>query len=667
MNLLSRKIVFFLIPLLFLGACVSSINNYKDDLQLDYPNVLNIKGVPQSYNDRDNYCFSDLGSWHGFGLPDSAKYYGGFTGPFMIPYSIWQSKSLAQLTLVNSDGKIVDFSLCKNPEINYYPGLLSQIYNVDSITVSMNLFFISKRTAIVNVEVTNNSKKKLELIKCWSGATLYNKSKLIANGNNVNLIFEDNDFYTSLNFNNVVTTKISVDSTSYSTKTTKPFIVEKGSSYSFAFSQSFYFDMNEQITEASIIKIYLSNSNEFLTRNRIRWSSYLKDINTDKSDYKNLAVKSLITLTNNWRSPYGALLHEGLFPSYAYTGFHGFWSWDSWKHSVALVKFAPELAKNQIRTMFDYQDRHGMVADCIFRDTTYEAVNWRDTKPPLASWAVLEVYNKTNDKAFVAEMLPKLIKYHAWWYKNRDNDNNGLCEYGSTDGTRVAAAWESGMDNAVRFDDAIMVKNNQSDWSLNQESVDLNCYLYAEKKQLAQLLSIIDKTDEAKKYNAEAELLKIDIQNKFYDDNTGYFYDIDLTNKKHIIVQGPEGWIPLWTGVATDEQAKRVVNIIMDTTKFNTFVPLPTLAKDNNKFNPQNGYWRGPVWLDQAYFAIEGMRNYGFNKEADLLTKKLIENAEGLAKTDAPIRENYHPISGLGLNANHFSWSAAHYLLLTTK
>ena len=38
-----------------------------------------------------------------------------------------------------------------------------------------------------------------------------------------------------------------------------------------------------------------------------------------------------------------------------------------------------------------------------------------------------------------------------------------MCEYGSTDGTLEAAAWESGMDNAIRFDDAMMLKNDGSE------------------------------------------------------------------------------------------------------------------------------------------------------------------------------------------------------------
>ena len=146
--------------------------------------------------------------------------------------------------------------------------------------------------------------------------------------------------------------------------------------------------------------------------------------------------------------------------------------------------------------------------------------------------------------------------------------------------------------------------------------------------------------------------------------STGFFYDREIATGRLLTVQqGPEGWIPLYTGIATKEQAKRVADILMDSTKFATKVPFPTLVADHIKFNPLKGYWRGPVWLDQAYFGIKALEQYGYKKEADLLSQKLLQNAEGLLD-DAPIRENYHPISGKGLNANHFSWSAAHYLML---
>lgn len=661
---MEKGLLWMLLLTIITGGCAVYNSKRKPDLQKRFPDVLNIRGIPQNEEDESHYCFSDLGAWHGFGLPDSANYYGGFTGPFIIANNTWVSKCLAQLSFENADGTGFDFSSCNKPLLNFYPGLLNQSFKQNGISVSMSLFFISGRTAVVRIEIVNQSGKDARLYKKWAGRSLVKKSKLVNDGNEINLVFEGNDFFACIDFNEKVETSISADGLSYTSRSVQPLVIRSGTSCNFSFFQSFYFNQGELQAETSVKENDPSGSDTYLDNNKKRWNAYLENLEINKTPYPHLAVKALITLITNWRSPAGALVHEGLFPSYHYIDFHGFWAWDSWKQVVALSRFAPELAENQIRAMFDYQDASGMVADCVFRDTLQEAVNRRDTKPPLASWAVLEVFEQTGDTGFVKEMLPKLLKYHAWWYANRDHDQNGLCEYGSTDGTRIAAAWESGMDNAVRFDHAVMVQNNPSAWSLNQESVDLNCYLYAEKKQLATLLSISGDTVKAREFANRADELCSVIRKMFYDEQSGFFYDIDLDTKKAITVQGPEGWIALWTRVATPEQARKIAEVIMDTAKFNTFMPFPTLARNHPKFNPEDGYWRGPVWLDQAYFAIEGMRKYGYSKEADLLCTKLIENAEGLASGSAPIRENYHPTTGKGLNAYHFSWSAAHYLLL---
>jgi putative isomerase len=660
---MNRSVLFLLLMVVFVWGCD---NRGESSLLTAYPDVLDVKGVPDSAKDRTKFCFSDMGAWHGFGLPDTEDYYGGFTGPFMMPYSLWQSKSMAKLNIYINGAKL-NYSGADKTDIKYYPGYLKQRFDFKEYAVDMQLFYISKRSAAVYVQVENKTDKPISVNRELVGESLLNSGRFSKSERGVNYLIENHDFYTAIDFTANATTKIQDDGMRYSIYSDEDIEVKPNTEYDFGFVQSFYFNDKEQNEDAGNISEYYANVYEGFVKRTAQWEQYLNSVITEDNNYPELAVKGVVTLLNNWRTPAGALLHDGLFPSYAYTGFHGFWSWDSWKHSVALADFSPSLAKDQIRTMFDYQDKYGMIADCIFRDTTYEAVNWRDTKPPLAAWSVLEVYNKTGDKAFVSEMYNKLVDYHRWWYMHRDNDGNGLCEYGSTDGTRVAAAWESGMDNAVRFDNAVMIKNSDVAWSLNQESVDLNSYLYAEKIHLAKMAVLLEKNSDSERFNKEAKTLKKLIQDMFYDEETGYFYDIDIETKSHIKVQGPEGWIPLWTGVATVDQAKGVRDIVMDTTKFNTHMPLPTLAMDNPKFNPANGYWRGPVWIDQAYFAIHGLKRYGFSEEAELLKDKLINNSEGLVGSDMPIRENYHPVTGKGLNANHFSWSAAHFLLLTNN
>ena len=160
----------------------------------------------------------------------------------------------------------------------------------------------------------------------------------------------------------------------------------------------------------------------------------------------------------------------------------------------------------------------------------------------------------------------------------------------------------------------------------------------------------------------EADVLKERIQSNMFDEDTGYFYDIRLEDKSFVRHQGPEGWIPLWAGVATQEQARRVRDVMVDTTKFATYIPFPTVAADDGDF--MTGYWRGPVWLDQACFGVLALKRYGFHAEAQMFTRQLFDRPEGLKNNHAPIRENYDPRDGRGMRVNHFSWSAAHLLML---
>lgn len=96
--------------------------------------------------------------------------------------------------------------------------------------------------------------------------------------------------------------------------------------------------------------------------------------------------------------------------------------------------------------MFDYQIQKddtvrpqdaGAIIDAVFynQDSARggEGGNWneRNSKPPLAAWAVWHIYQETKDKEFLKEMYPKLVAYHNWWYTNRDHNKNGIAEYGS--------------------------------------------------------------------------------------------------------------------------------------------------------------------------------------------------------------------------------------------
>ena len=61
--------------------------------------------------------------------------------------------------------------------------------------------------------------------------------------------------------------------------------------------------------------------------------------------------------------------------------------------------------------------------------------------------------------------------------------------------------------------------------------------------------------------------------------------------------------------------------------------------------NPIEDIGEALYWLDQAYFGVVGLHNYGYHEEAYGSTHKLIHNAEGVLAIGTSIRENYHPIT----------------------
>ena len=628
------------------------------DSRNGYYNLINIKNAPKYERDRDCFVFSDLGSWIGYALPENEanENTGGFVGPYMMTGRGWIASTLAQPSMT-VNGERFDFA--RNIQTaKYYPGKLVQEFRNEQVYFVTELCYESAQTAVIRTSVRNISDKELDISLSYEGGLLGKNASLKAMDKGVLINTGVEDAQLAVRF--LTADQVNVvgkDSLRVAEKVS--LALASGAEYQGAYTETFAFDeaslQNELKAQSSM------NVEQVFTKNEERWNGYLASIFKGESPYlkenkyRRVMVKAMITLVSNWRTPAGDILHDGCYPSYC--GFFGVWSWDSWKHASATALFNPELAKNEIRCLFDYQAENGMIPDYVSRFK--ERINWRDTKPPLAAWAVMNVYENTGDKAFVEEMFDKLYKYHQWWYTDRDHDKNGVCEYGSTDGTLIAAAWESGMDNGVRFDEAEMLKNEpENAWSMNQENICLNSFLYAEKGYLAKMAQMLGKNELADKLTQEAKALKEHIQTKMFDPDTGFFYDTRIGTGEFIKVMGAECWLPLWAGIATPEQARQVLDKMLDLTKFNSTVPLGTLEISHLRFRPTRGYWRGPVWIDQVYFGVMGLRKYGFDKEADMFVRKYIANAQGLL-TDGPIHENYNPLTGETLNCPNFGWSSA--------
>ncbi len=634
-----------------------------------YADVLDVTGSPDSARDASAFAFSDLGAWHMFGLPDPGDAAGaGFTGPLLlVEGGMWVGRALVGFRAWKEEAdEPVAWTPAPGSGGAYLPGRLHRHLQSDGLELTLDLVFVSERSALVRAMLANTGSGPVTLVPGWGGDASLASARMAPDRTGVRVTLDGSGWVVEVRVGGASSPEVDVEAGRTYQIRTEPVTLaplEHATRYALVSAYESVAALQAEWVRREAI---LSEARVRMQDQAHRWDGYLASILSRLAPdapeaHRRVAVKAVETLVANWRSPLGDLRHAGLFPSYAYPGFHGVWSWDSWKHARALALFAPRLAEDQVRAMLDWQDEAGMVPDVIYADSLEN--NRRDTKPPLAAWAVAGIVDATGDTAFAREVYPALRAYHAWWYAHRDHDGDGLCEYGSTDGTRIAAAWESGMDNAVRFDSATMVANDPGAWSMDQESVDLNAYLYAEKGYLAALARAVGRPDDAEAYVREAEELGRRIRDVMWDEDDGFFHDVRMDSGEPIRVSGPEGWIPLWAGVATPEQARRVAAVMMDPERFLSRVPLPTLAMDRAEFDPTDGYWRGPVWLDQAYFGVRGLERYGLAAEAAELRARLLEGPEGLTGR-APIFENYDPRTGQGLNAPHFSWSAAHLLML---
>jgi len=427
-----------------------------------------------------------------------------------------------------------------------------------------------------------------------------------------------------------------------------------GGSASFWFVQAVDFDWDDIQKDMKDLPQGQKGVDRVFESNRMRWNGYLDKVLIAELGQKQKEIlgSSIATLIYNWRSPAGDILHDGCFPSVHQ--FRAFWAWDSWKHDAALSLFAPELGRNQIRAMFDYQRDDGMVPDTVCFNKKNN--NWLNSKPPLAAWAVWNLERHESDEKFLQEIYPKLVRYHEWWYMDRLPPGEALCAWGSAGEYPYAAAWESGLDNSIRFDEVKLIKLHEGTYIQDILALDLNAYLYTDKVYLAKIAEKLGLKGDAQKWSGEAEKLAAEISKVMFDPEEGAFFDVRIQGQSFVKTYSVVQWLPLWAGIADEEEAIRMIGHMLDPEKFWTNMPFPTVAIDDPEFD-SGGYWRGPVWLDHAYFGIVALKRYGYESSAE-------EAVERLFQVDG-IWENYDPFTGKGQGEHQFGWTAAAYIMMS--
>jgi putative isomerase len=108
--------------------------------------------------------------------------------------------------------------------------------------------------------------------------------------------------------------------------------------------------------------------------------------------------------------------------------------------------------------------------------------------------------------------------------------------------------------------------------------------------------------------------------------------------------------MPMWAGLASQEQAGRMVERIRDERTFGANYGIRSLSRLEKMYdlrasnNPSN--WLGPIWGITNYLVFRGLVKYGFDDDARELAEKTVRLFGRDLETSGALHEFYHPDTG---------------------
>ena len=167
----------FFVLIIFAACATTPTPIHQAPVADHFPNVLNLKGIPDSTTDRSVFAFSDLGAWHGYALPSEQDktFTGSFIGPFIMTQDngVWINDCLSKLEIINvKKDKKINLQEATILASNSFPHKLQQTFQTKNpaLNITTELIFVSNRSALIKVAIQNKSKEEnLDLAVRWSG------------------------------------------------------------------------------------------------------------------------------------------------------------------------------------------------------------------------------------------------------------------------------------------------------------------------------------------------------------------------------------------------------------------------------------------------------------------------------------------------------------------
>ena len=196
--------------------------------------------------------------------------------------------------------------------------------------------------------------------------------------------------------------------------------------------------------------------------------------------------------------------------------------------------------------------------------------------------------------------------------------------------------------------------------------VCLNSLLYKTETDLENIARLLGKNSEAEEWKSKAATRKAAINKYLWDEERGMFFDYDFEKGERSTYIFVTTFFPLWAGVATPEQAKKLVANLAKLEQPGG-VAMSTSAQEAGV------QWEYPWgWAPTHLPTVEGLRRYGFDNDANRISYKFLTTVANNFRREGFIREKYNVATGsseatitAGYQANviGFGWTNGVFLV----
>jgi hypothetical protein len=258
-------------------------------------------------------------------------------------------------------------------------------------------------------------------------------------------------------------------------------------------------------------------------------------------------------------------------------------SWDTGFQAVAASLIDPQLAADQLRFIFSdrWQQPDGHVP-CAEWVMGVEC-------PPVFAWSAWRIYEAGAGKDFLGEIYPGLQRLYTYWWDANAVEPRGLFTGGFL-----------GMDNLPR--------------GAGQAQADASGWMAFFARYLSEIATALGDTTSAARYMADMQTIAAAVNATLWDDQAGYYFDLDSDATTFIPTKSYSGLIPLIAGIVPADRQTRVLATLADPAQLLSPYGVRSVSAHSVLYQPGyaeqhgiNSNWRGPVWLPINYLLVQAL------------------------------------------------------------